>query len=67
MIDQESIHYIFGMQKRKEERKGSTESIHLSQRKYTEELIAKFEMTDDKTISTSLVPSLFLPKLQKIA
>ena len=51
MVDLGPIHDILGINV---ERQGLTGSIRLSQRKYTEELIAKFNMENAKTVSTPM-------------
>jgi len=51
MVDLGPIHDILGINV---ERQGLTGSIRLSQRKYTEELIAKFNMENAKTVSTPI-------------
>lgn len=59
MVDLGPIHDILGINV---EGEGLTGSIRLSQKKYIEELIAKFNMEDAKTISTPLEVNIKITK-----
>lgn len=59
MVDLGKAHNILGINV---EREGETGSIKLSQKKYVEELLAKFNMENAKTATTPLEPSIKITK-----
>lgn len=59
MVDLRPIHDILGV---KVKRKGQTGSIFLSQEKYVDELLARFNMEDAKRVSTPIEPNIKISK-----